>query len=111
MTRDDISIVEQSTGMRYNSDTHIRTAALHRGSCHVSASASASTVTGSHNFKAGLQFEESYLEIEAETATTVEYAFNRGVPVSLTQWATPYGSRRRTRTSVLRAGSVDARSV
>ena len=43
-------------------------------------------------FKAGFQFEESYLEIEAENGThNVEYAFNNQVPVSLTQWATPYG--------------------
>jgi len=53
---------------------------------------SASYVTGSHNFKAGLQLEESYLEIEAENGThNVEYAFNNQIPVSLTQWATPFG--------------------
>ena len=53
---------------------------------------SASYVTGSHNFKAGFQFEESYLELEHENGThNVEYAFNNQVPVSLTQWATPYG--------------------
>jgi len=51
-----------------------------------------SYVTGSHNFKAGLQLEESFLEIEAENGThNVEYTFNRGLPSGLTQWATPYG--------------------
>ena len=94
VTRDDISIVEQSTGMRYNSGTptfgplYYTTQLVPRFSQRFSAS----YVTGSHNFKAGLQFEESYLEIEAENGNhNVEYAFNRGVPVSLTQWATPYG--------------------
>ena len=94
VTRDDISIVEQSTGMRYNSGTptfgplYYTTQLVPRFSQRFSAS----YVTGSHNFKAGLQFEESYLEIEAENGNhNVEYAFNGGVPVSLTQWATPYG--------------------
>jgi hypothetical protein len=94
VTRDDISIVEQSTGMRYNSGTptfgplYYTTQLVPRFSQRFSAS----YVTGSHNFKAGLQLEESYLEIEAENGTNnVEYAFNNRVPVSLTQWATPYG--------------------
>ena len=55
---------------------------------------SVSYVTGSHAFKAGFQLEESYLEIAAENGTNnVEYMFNNRVPVSLTQWATPYGSK------------------
>ena len=92
MTRDDISIVDQSTGMRYNSGTptsgplHYTTQLVPRFSQRFGV-----YVTGSHNFKAGLQLEESYLEIEAENGNhNVEYAFNRGVPVSLTQWATPH---------------------
>lgn len=94
VTRDDISIVEQSTGMRYNSGTptfgplYYTTQLVPRFSQRFSAS----YVTGRHSFKAGLQLEESYLEIEAENGNhNVEYTFNRGVPVSLTQWATPYG--------------------
>ena len=60
--------------------------------CRASVSAFRRHVTGSHNFKAGLQLEESYLEIEAENGThNVEYAFNNQIPVSLTQWATPFG--------------------
>ena len=94
VTRDDVSIVEQSTGMRYNSGTptfgplYYTTQLVPRFSQRFSAS----YVTGGHNFKAGLQLEESYLEIEAENGNhNVEYAFNNRVPVSLTQWATPYG--------------------
>jgi hypothetical protein len=94
VTRDDISIVEQSTGMRYNSGTptfgplYYTTQLVPRFSQRFSAS----YVTGGHNFKAGMQLEESYLEIEAENGThNVEYAFNNQVPVSVTQWATPYG--------------------
>ncbi len=94
VTRDDVSIVEQSTGMRYNSGTptfgplYYTTQLVPRFSQRFSAS----YVSGGHNIKGGLQFEESYLEIEAENGTNnVEYAFNNQVPVSLTQWATPYG--------------------
>jgi hypothetical protein len=94
VTRDDISIVEQSTGMRYNSGTptfgplYYTTQLVPRFSQRVSAS----YVTGGHNIKLGAQFEESYLEIEAENGNNnVEYAFNNQLPVSLTQWATPYG--------------------
>ena len=94
VTRDDVSIVEQSTGMRYNSGTptfgplYYSTQLVPRFSQRVSAS----YVTGAHNFKVGAQFEESYLEIEAENGTNnLEYAFNNQVPVNLTQWATPYG--------------------
>ncbi len=93
VTRDDVSIVEQSTGMRYNSGTPTA-GPLYNTQQHVprfSQRFSASYVSGGHNFKAGFQFEESYLELEQENGThNVEYAFNNQVPVSVTQWATPY---------------------
>ena len=94
VTRDDVSIVEQSTGMRYNSGTptfgplYYTTQLVPRFSQRFSAS----YIRGGHNFKAGLQLEESYLEIQAENGTkNVEYAFNNRLPVQVTQWATPYG--------------------
>ena len=41
-----------------------------------------------------MQLEQSYVEIAAENGTyNLEYTFNQQVPVSLTQWATPYGLR------------------
>jgi hypothetical protein len=93
VTRDDVSIVEQSTGMRYNSGTPTA-GPLYNTQQHVprfSQRFSASYVTGGHNFKAGFQFEESYLELEQENGNhNIEYTFNNQVPVSLTQWATPY---------------------
>ena len=72
---------------------------------------SASYVTGGHTFKAGLQLEEIYLRAaRRRTAPTiVEYTFNNQVPVSLTQWATPYGLRSEDKDlRLLRAGSVDS---
>jgi hypothetical protein len=94
VTRDDVSIVEQSTGMRYNSGTPTFGPLYYTKQLvpRFSQRFSASYIAGGHNFKAGFQLEESYLEIEAENGTkNVEYAFNNRVPVSVTQWATPYG--------------------
>jgi hypothetical protein len=88
VTRDDISILEQSTGVRYNSGvTYATTQSVPR----ISQRFSASYVTGSHAFKAGLQLEETYLRLANEAGThNLDYTFSNGVPVSLTQWATPY---------------------
>jgi hypothetical protein len=94
VTPDDVSIFEQSTGMRYNSGTptfgplYYSTQLVPRFSQRFSAS----YVTGSHAFKAGMQLEESYVELFAENGTkNLDYIFNNQLPVSLTQWATPYG--------------------
>src|SRR6266853_2181265 len=96
VTPDDVSIVELSTGMRYNSGTptfgplYYTTQLVPRFSQRFSSS----YVTGTHTFKAGLQLEESYVQLWAENGTkNLEYTFNKQVPVSLTQWATPYGLR------------------
>jgi hypothetical protein len=94
VTRDDVSITELSTGMRYNSGTPTFGPLYYTQQLvpRFSQRASASYVTGGHSFKVGLQLEESYLEIEAENGNkNLEYFFNNRVPVSLTQWATPYG--------------------
>ncbi len=94
VTRDDVSITEQSTGMRYNSGNPT-TGPLYFTQQLVprfSQRFSTSYVTGSHSFKAGFQLEQSFLETEQETGNkNMEYFFNNQIPVSLTQWATPYG--------------------
>ena len=94
VTPDDISITEQSTGMRYNSGTPTFGPLYYTQQLvpRFSERFSLSYVTGAHTFKTGFQLEQSYLEIEAENGTNnVEYTFNNQVPNSLTQWATPYG--------------------
>jgi hypothetical protein len=94
VTPDDVSIFEQSTGMRYNSGTptfgplYYTTQLVPRFSQRFSTS----YLTGGHTFKAGFYLEESYLELAAEDGTkNLEYTFNKQLPVSVTQWATPYG--------------------
>jgi Carboxypeptidase regulatory-like domain len=87
----DVSILEQSTGVRYNSGvTYATTQAVPR----ISERFSASYVTGTHNFKAGLQLEQTYLRLANEAGNkNVDYVFLNGVPASLNQWATPYEQR------------------
>src|SRR5262245_40604181 len=48
-----------------------------------------SYVTGSHAFKAGLQFYRGWGHIDAAVPQGVMYAFRLGVPTGVTQWATP----------------------
>jgi hypothetical protein len=92
VTADDISIFELSTGMRYNSGSPLGvTYAPTQSVPRLSQRFSASYVTGTHAFKAGLQLEETYFRQGLEAGThNVDYVFNNRVPVSLNQWATPY---------------------
>ena len=59
---------------------------------------SVSYVTGSHNFKAGVQAEQLVDNVYLlNAADNVHYRFNNGVPNRLTQWSTPYLQRDRAR--------------
>ncbi len=90
----DISTFEQTTGVRFNST------AFNRFEQHVprfSQRASMSYVTGSHSFKTGFQLEESVLDLGVEVTNNVNYTVRNGIPVSLTQWATPYIERDRNK--------------
>jgi hypothetical protein len=92
VTVDDVSVFEQSTGIRYNSGSPLGiTYSPTQGVPRIGQRFSASYVTGSHAFKAGLQLEEIYLRQGFEAGThNVDYVFSGGLPVSLNQWATPY---------------------
>ena len=88
----DISILEQSTNYRYNnratytSPTNYAPRFVQRFS--------ASYVTGTHAFKAGFQNEagsqKTTTSVDGNIPGNVNYTFNNGLPVSLTQYATPY---------------------
>src|SRR6185436_4699041 len=94
VTTNDISILEQSTGVRYNSGI---TYSPVQGVPRLGQRFSASYVTGTHAVKAGLQLEEIYLRQGFEAGTNnVDYVFSGGLPVSLNQWATPYELSART---------------
>jgi len=47
-------------------------------------------VTGSHTFKVGLQNDVLATNAQFITNGNVNYTFNRGVPISITQYSTPY---------------------
>jgi hypothetical protein len=93
VTPNDISIVELSTGMRYNSGSPIFGPLFltEQSVPRFSERFTASYITGAHALKVGMQLEQSYLDLSAEGGTyNVEYAFRNQIPVSVTQWATPY---------------------
>jgi hypothetical protein len=47
-------------------------------------------VTGTHSFKTGIQVEQLVTNAQYIANGNVNYTFRNGVPISLTQWATPY---------------------
>jgi hypothetical protein len=83
----DISTFDQATGMQYNAVT---TYASVNHPPRFSQRASVSYVTGTHAFKGGVQLEELANDRTTEVHGNVNYTFNNRVPVSLTQYATPY---------------------
>jgi Carboxypeptidase regulatory-like domain len=83
----DISIFEQSTGMQYNAVT---TYNARKDVPRWSQRASVSYVTGTHAVKAGMQLEELVWDQSTEVHGNVNYTFNNRIPVSITQYATPY---------------------
>ena len=90
-----ISILEQSTGMRYNAAATYRMPwDLNR----YTSRASMSYVTGSHAVKVGMQLEKSTADSDlVANGSDVSYTFNNQLPVSLTQYATPYSTKERVK--------------
>lgn len=88
----DISIQELSTGYAYNALGAVNASGAAYGNNigHLwSSRFSASYVTGSHAFKAGVQTQSGFLSNIQEINGDVTYAFLNGAPVRLTQRATP----------------------
>ena len=83
----DISIFEQSTGVH---DHAVPTLSAVKDVPRWSQRFSASYVTGTHAFKTGFQLEELVQDISTEVHENVNYAFNNGLPVQITQYTTPY---------------------
>ena len=90
-----ISILEQSTGMRYNAkEVYDDPNEQDRYGQRFAVS----YVTGSHALKFGFQDEQGMLRAFRQTSTSnVSYTFNNQLPVSLTQYATPYKIENRFR--------------
>jgi hypothetical protein len=91
---DHVAITEQSTGILYNARQTYGTNQNDRYAQRVSMS----YVTGSHAFKVGFQNEEAVANnLTTVTGGNINYAFRNGVPVSITQYATPYLVANRTK--------------
>jgi len=95
VTKDTISILEQTTGVRFNAretydDPNVQDRYGERFSL--------SYVTGTHALKFGFQDEQGVLKAYRVASTSnVSYTFSSGRPVSLTQYATPYELQNRFR--------------
>jgi hypothetical protein len=94
VTADHISITEQSTGMTYNAAANY---AAVQDVPRFTQRFSLSYVTGTHNFKTGIQLEQSIQNLSTEVNHDVNYRFNNRIPNQITQWATPYLRRNRNR--------------
>ena len=90
----DVSIMEQSTGIRFG---NLATRRFHQHVPRRSQRGSLSYVTGSHAFKGGFQFEESTANFGVSTIGDVNYVVRDGIPVSITQWATPWFEQNRNK--------------
>lgn len=88
----DISILEQSTGLRYNANNSYGDP---RDSDRFVQRFSASYVTGSHAFKAGVYMEEGIWNYGNSQNQDVNYRFLNRVPNQITQFATPYTEKGR----------------
>ena len=97
---DDISIVEQSTNRRYNAPSNFLGAG---GDVWVvdryTERASLSYVTGTHNFKAGIQVEQGVIKEGTRRKTgpfgDIEYRYRNGVPNRITLSAHPFADSAR----------------
>jgi hypothetical protein len=86
----DISILELSTGYRYNSPNISGiTAVGGRTSSQMNERFAASYVTGSHAFKTGLTMLHGWRRAYQTINGNIEYAFRNGVPSQVTIWAAP----------------------
>ena len=91
--RDHVYIRDFGTGVRYGASSFFR--GDPNNTDRHSQRFSVSYVTGSHNFKTGVQVEELIADTYHRQNGNVHYSFRNGVPFSLTQWATPYIERSR----------------
>ncbi|MGE0444363.1 MAG: carboxypeptidase regulatory-like domain-containing protein [Vicinamibacterales bacterium] len=81
-----ISVVEQSTGLRYRAAQNFNKNYNH----NYFYRAAVSYVTGTHAFKAGFNNTMGWLRDRTYDFQPVNYRFNNGVPNQITVFATPY---------------------
>ena len=91
---DDVSILEASTGFRYNAKQYYANVTDQFRSAERFG---VSYVTGSHAFKTGVQLEQAINNQDMIVHGDVNYTFLNGVPNSITEWATPWFVKNRVK--------------
>ena len=92
VNEDDISINELSTNFRYNGKSSYTNIV---DQFRYAERFALSYVTGSHAFKGGVQYEQGINNQDQEVHGDVNYVFNKQLPSSITQFATPYLTKNR----------------
>jgi hypothetical protein len=90
----DVAITEQTTGVQFG---NLASRRYHQHVPRRSQRGSLSYVTGSHAIKGGFQFEESTANFGTTVVRDLNFTVRDGIPVSLTQWATPYFEQNRNK--------------
>jgi hypothetical protein len=90
----DISVQEQSTGIRYNAKSSYM---YQNDMDRFVERFSLSYVTGSHSAKFGVNLQQHVLDRETFINQSVDYRFNNGVPNRIQQHATPFPGHQRTK--------------
>lgn len=96
VTSSDISILEQSTGYRYNAWTNYGD----YGVDHVVSRFGVSRITGAHAFKTGVQMQSGRKWSRATVNEGLRYEFLNQTPTALTQHISPFSSEERLRLSM-----------
>ena len=91
---EDIYILELSTNFPYNAKSFYANVADYD---RLAQRYSVSYVTGSHAFRGGVQLEMGFNTFDREVHGDVNYIFNKRVPNTITQFATPYLQENRFR--------------
>ncbi|PYR20331.1 MAG: hypothetical protein DMF95_25655 [Acidobacteria bacterium] len=86
-----ISVVEATTGFRYRSNGGFYNFGTYGNKVTDQSNQrfAVSYVTGTHNFKTGIQVMEGWRHHEQRPPGSMEYVFRNGSPLSITQYATP----------------------
>src|SRR4051812_22914619 len=86
-----ISVVEGSTGFRYRSNGGFYNFGTYGNKITDQSNQrfAMSYVTGTHNFKTGMQIMEGWRHHEQRPPGSMDYLFQRGVPIQITEYATP----------------------
>ncbi|MQA31171.1 MAG: hypothetical protein GEU82_15280 [Luteitalea sp.] len=95
--RNDVSILESATGFRYNAK---QTYLFQQDQDRYVERFSVSYVTGSHTFKSGVQVQQGVVNTGTDVNGDVNYTFLNGVPIQVTQWATPYLQKNRIKADI-----------